>query len=385
MSKWKGWLRRVVVATVLLLICLVVTTYLYERSYLRPIEVLAAVPTPESEPKNPASYYLDAAPFAKGPSEELLKTLDEADIGSPEKAAAFTTLNELVASNAEFFSRIKPARTLKDCRMPLLSGPGPWGMSEYQAGDALRRAGDVLFCSTLLNLHECKYLEACEDALLNLQLGRDVTSIGGNHQSGSGGYIYRIASCSLGIALTQYPLDAPSLAVLQAGLPDSHFPPGFDKETVHRNNDDWRVLANHRHSLSTRILQDLHIRLPRYTLREFAPSFYEDSHENPLLHHGESLSWRVDAVEGLRSGIVMAQIGVAVRSYLNDLGRLPSSLADLVPRYMPAVPLNPTGIAFEVSANETKFEIVSPGDGHGTSRRSLRFVKIGAEEKIESQ
>jgi hypothetical protein len=375
MKKRRRWLRVFAVAATAAPVLLLLSAFAYSRWEIHRIKMLAVIPTPKLEPENRASYYMDAAPLAMGPSDELLKALDGIDFGSTEASATVATLEKLISVNSNLFLRLEPARKLNTCRMPLLCSPGAWGQSEFQASDALRRTGDVLFCSTLLKLCEGKYVDACEDALLNLRFGRDVAMAGSNYQASSGLYIYRVASCSLGIALTQFRMDGQSLELLRTELPKSGLPSDFCIERIWESHGDWRRLAHEqRDPLYARILQSFKISLPRFRFSEPGLLLHGAFDANPLIHHAESSNWGTDSLDGLRSGLVLLQIGTAARSYSNDTGQMPTAIKDLVPKYLAATPADPTGAPFQESSGDSFFEIVSPGNKRDTAERRLRFA-----------
>lgn len=60
---------------------------------------------------------------------------------------------------------------------------------------------------------------------------------------------------------------------------------------------------------------------------------------------------RIDREEALKTNL--AQIRRAINAYRTEHGTYPHALADLVPKYLPAIPADPVGGGWRVTTEET--------------------------------
>ncbi|MCP4643043.1 MAG: hypothetical protein GY851_21535 [bacterium] len=397
-SRWK-WLRTIALIGLLLTMLFVyffivrpVTTY---NKNLESYRELAAIPTPESEPQNRASYYMDAAwvvtptPSSLGgkpegvavrhpPEETLAELLKGPERQPPEWDSVAPDVEAFLAVNEASLGYMTQAGDLTDCRMPLLYGPGCPGGSEYAAAEALESVGDVLFWSTIASLHKGDYRAACKTGLTNLRFGADVASLGSNRQATAGLNIHGMASRALAEALTQHRLPNDALALLEYGLPECVFPDSFDEKDVTEHHIQHLRLVNDNsdpeHVRWVRALR-LHriIDIRYYSHTQWGLSPFPTGVENALVSYPSSSDKSFDNGTGLSSGVALLRIGVAVQRHLGATGTLPSSLEDLVPEYLAELPENPVGTPFVVEASDEVFEVGCAGVRSKYDPRALRF------------
>ena len=344
---------------VALLLCFHVVRNVY--AYTKRIDTLTqltALPTVESEPENRASYYLAAAQSLtvsaayEPPPASKRRALEEIAV-----VLEGASVDEFLMANQPVLALMNRTYGLNQCRMPLLFGTGTWGGFEFRRGDALSGVGELMFWSSLQALDHGDALTACTSATAILVLGNDVASAGSFAQAESGIEIYAAGVEALELILTNRLLAQDVLSVLNERLPECA-PTSLDNAALTAHHRDWSVLAHHDTSPTyISLIRALHLEriidIRAYNLSQPGMSF--------------------DRVEELHTRHSLLLAGTATQQFLLDRGRLPKSMEDLVPEYLPASLPDATVPGFVVGDSGRSVEIVSPGDSATAGQRSLRF------------
>lgn len=346
------WVKLLGIALVTALAVLIVVPIVRQSNRVEELRKLAVYPTPKSEPGNRASYYLAAAEVVDPFPHEMTDALEERETIDWNEVAP--RVEELIANNQQTLRLIRVASELDLCRMPILTDRG----SGIKSGDSLREVGNVLFWTTLKAGEEAKIQEACELGLLNLRMGRDVAMAGSWYQTSCGIHIYLMASRSLATLVMQSRLDENALELLEQGLVSSQFPADFDLDIINANQRQWSLLV---------------MRWPGHVMTGPTLGLNTAYELNPLVSAPQPQSMSFDSVQGIKSGVILLRMGVAIRRYVHERSQLPETLEDLVPEYLPEIPENPAGPPFEVSSTLETLEIVSPKVEWEASRRALSF------------
>ncbi|MBN2310313.1 MAG: hypothetical protein JXR94_15170 [Candidatus Hydrogenedentes bacterium] len=395
---WRRWKRierwALVILAVVICACL-----LRQHWRLTRIRAQTGIPAVAEDPENRAAHYLAAAwtlvpprdrgydnvrvngerveqPAGMPAKEELVKALDERAVEGVAWDESLGWVDPFIDGNSRTLEILRTAAAQPACDMPMLFGEaGPLRTPRFRTYEAISHTALLVNCAARRSLWRGEQAEAVRLGVMAVQMGLDVGSDGPCPQASVGLYASGLGCQALALAITSGPLDEEALVLIDEGARACDLPVP-DPEEIARRDRDFMLLHQTRGARGY-ILCAFGLRglLARYSRMGYG--LYESSGELADAYRAAFEYGMFTEQDRLNASLRLLRVGVAVQRFARDKGRLPETLADLVPACLDVVPEEPLGRGvLEAEAGEGTFRVyyqVVDANGHEVYMRALTF------------